>query len=98
MGLVLPSLLIQPLEDLVGVRVYVEVHLLVVVLQQVLGVRVEFLVDLFLGLDVSGLARDDVHDEVLQWAILAGVLEVDGRGIAGVEALHCPAQQLEGQR
>ena len=88
MGLVFPRLLIKPLEDLVGVGVDVEVHLLVVVFQQVLRVRVQLLVDLLLGFDVAGLAGDDVDDEVLQGALLAGVLEVDGRGVAGVETLH----------
>ena len=46
MGLVLPGLLIEPLEYLVGVSVDVKVHLLVVVLEQVLRVGVQLLVDL----------------------------------------------------
>ena len=39
-----------------------------------------------------------MDDEVLERAVLAGVLEVDGGGVAGVEALHGAAEQLEGER
>lgn len=62
MRLVFPRLLVQPLQDLVSISVYVKVHLLVVMLEQVLRVGVQFLVDLLLGFHVSGLARDYVHD------------------------------------
>lgn len=62
MRFVLPRLLVQALKDLVGIGVYVEVHLLVVVFEQVLRIGVQFLVDLLPGFHVSGLAGDYVHD------------------------------------
>lgn len=63
--LILPGLLVQALQDLVGVGVDVEIHLLVIVLQQVLGVRAQLLEDLLSGFDVVGFAWDYVDDEML---------------------------------
>lgn len=62
--LVLPRLFIQTLQDLVGVCVNIEIHLLVVMLQQVLRVCAQFLEDFLSRFDVVGLAWDDVDDEV----------------------------------
>lgn len=49
MGFVLAGLFVQSLQDLVGVGVDVEVHFLVIVLQQVLRVSLQHLVDLVIG-------------------------------------------------
>lgn len=94
---VLPRLLVQPLQYFVRVGVDVEVHLLVVVFEEVFGIGPQHLVDHVVGLEVACLARDDVDDEMFESAAGAAILDVDGGGGAGVEGLHGASEQLEGE-
>lgn len=50
MRFVFPRLLIQTLEDFICVCVYIEIHLLVVVLQQIRWISVQQIVDLVVTL------------------------------------------------
>jgi hypothetical protein len=95
MGFVFPGLLVQPFQNFIGVGVDVEIHLLVVVLQQILGIRAQLLVYFILRLAVILLAGNYVHDQVLQRPLLRGVLDIDCRSIACVKTLHRSGQQFQ---
>ena len=98
MRLVLPRLFVQPLQNLIGVGVDVEIHLFVVVFQQIVRISAQHLVYHIIGFEVSCFARDDMHDQMFEGAIGTAVLDVDGRGIAGVEGLHGSGEQFERER
>jgi hypothetical protein len=94
---ILACLFVESLEYLVGVCVDIEVHFLVVVFEQVGGVSAQHFVDLFVWFQVAWLARNDVDNEVFEGALGSAVLDVDGGGIASVEALHGSGEDAQGE-
>lgn len=95
MRLVLPGLFIESLQDLIGIGIHIEVHLLIIVLQKVSRIAVEHLVDLVVGFQIASLPWDDVDYQMFERPLVSVVLDVDGGGGAGVEAFHGSGQYFE---
>lgn len=70
MGLVFSRLLVQSLQNFIGVGVYIEIHLFVVVFNEIVRIGAEFLIDFLFGFDIISLSRDDVDNQMLEGSLL----------------------------
>lgn len=99
MGLELFGLFVDALEDFVGIGVYVEVHFLVVVGGELVGVVGEHVVDEVVVFEVACFSWNDMNHEVFDGGLWGGVLDVDGGGghvVVAFEGLgHEPDRQAQ---
>ena len=78
MGLILPSLIIQPLQYFIRISIHIEIHLLTILFQYLFGICVYFCIDLVFCLYVVCFSWYYVDYHVFQSPFLAGILDMDG--------------------
>ena len=68
LGLILLGLFVDSFQNLVGIGIYVEIHLFVVVFDEVGGVRLEKFIDGVVFLKILWFSGYDVNDHLFQRA------------------------------
>lgn len=88
MRLVFLSLLVDSLQYLIRIGIDIEIHLLVVMLDQIFRIRLQLFVQGVVVFQIACFSRYYMHDHLLTGRILGCILNMDICRLAPVEALE----------
>lgn len=97
MCFVLFGLLVDALQDLVGVGIDVKVHFFIVLFHKFLRIELELFIDFINGL-IAGFTRNNVHNHLLTLSIFCGILDMDDGTGAAIVALQGLGDEGYGER
>lgn len=97
MGFIFLGLLVDALQDFVGVGIHVEIHFLVVVLDQVSSIGLQAFEQVVSVLEIPVFAGNHMHDHLLALLVLGRVLNVHSGRRAIVVTLQGLGNECDGE-